>query len=48
MTPVTDAGMINDDAITPWLSLITNTSVNIDREEMNDTEASTPRITITE
>lgn len=48
MTSMTDVGMINDDAIMPWLNLITNTSVNIDREEMNDTEASTPRITRTE
>lgn len=48
MTSMTDVGMINDDAIMPWLNLITNTSVNIDKEEMNDTEASTPRITRTE
>lgn len=48
MTSMTDVDMINDDAIMPWLNLITNTSVNIDKEEMNDREASTPGITRTE
>lgn len=47
MTSMTDVVMINDDAIMPELNLITNTSVNIDKEEMNDTEASTPRISRT-
>lgn len=43
MTSLTDVGMINDDTIMPWLSLIAYTSVNIDREEMNDTEVPPPR-----
>lgn len=43
MTSMTDVGMINDDAIMPELKLITNTSLNIDKEEMNDTEAPTPK-----
>lgn len=48
MTSMTDVGMINDNAIMPLLNLITNTSVNIDKEEMNATQASTPQITRTE
>lgn len=43
MTSMTDVGMINDDAIMPELNLITDTSLNIDKEEMNDTEAFTPK-----
>lgn len=43
MTSMTDVGMINDNAIMLELKLITNTSLNIDKEEMNDTEAPTPK-----
>lgn len=48
MTSMTDVGMINDDAIMSLLNLITNTSVNIDKEEMKATQATTPQITRTE